>query len=218
MMDTTEQIGPYTLCQSDTLPRVGRDSLLLGEFATLRRGDRVCDMGCGVGVLSVCLARREENLTLDGLDCQEDCVRLARENLSANRLTGRVFVGRVEALPPGLHPGSYDLVIANPPYFQPGRGETASGARGTARTGGEEGLFPWCRAARRLLRNGGRFALCTRPEGLTALLAGLTDCGLEPKRLQPVQSAPDRPANLILLESVAQGRPGLTLLPTLIVR
>ncbi|MCD7945002.1 MAG: methyltransferase [Clostridiales bacterium] len=217
-MDTTEQLGTYTLRQRESLPRVGRDSLLLGDFATLHRGDRVCDLGCGVGVLSLCLARREEKLTLDGLDCQEDCVQLARENLSANRLTGRVFVDRVEALPPDLSPGSYDLVIANPPYFQPGRGEIAPGPRGTARTGGEDGLLPWCRAARRLLRNGGRFALCTRPEGLAALLAWLTDCGLEPKRLQPVQSAPNRPANLILLESVAQGRPGLALLPTLIVR
>lgn len=217
-MDTTEQLGPYTLRQREGLPRVGRDSLLLGDFATLRRGDRVCDLGCGVGVLSLCLARREENLTLDGLDCQEGCVRLARENLSANRLTGWVLAGRVEALPPELSPGSYDLVIANPPYFQPGRGETAPGSRGVARTGGEDGLLPWCRAARRLLRNGGRFALCARPEGLTALFAALTGCGLEPKRLQPVQSAADRPANLILLESVAQGHPGLTLLPTLIVR
>ncbi|MCC8128559.1 MAG: methyltransferase, partial [Clostridiales bacterium] len=195
-----------------------RASPLRWPFAPLRRGDRVRDLGGGGGVLALCLARREEQLTLDGLDCQEDCAQLARENLSANRLTGRVFVGRVEAPPPELSPGGYALVVANPPYFRPGRGEIAPGPRGVARTGGKEGLLPWCRAARRLLRNGGRFALCTRPEGLAALLAALTGCGLEPKRLQSVQSAPDRPANLILLESVAQGRPGLTLLPTLIVR
>ncbi|MCD8382253.1 MAG: methyltransferase [Clostridiales bacterium] len=217
-MDTTEQIGPYTLRQGEGLPRVGRDSLLLGDFATLRRGDRVCDLGCGAGVLALCLARREERLTLDGLDCQEDCVRRTRENLSANRLTGSAFTGRVEDPPPELPAGRYDLVIANPPYFSPGRGDASPGPRGIARTGGAEGLRPWCRAARRLLRNGGRFALCTRPQGMAALFADLTDCGLEPKRLQPVQSAPDRPANLILLESVAQGRPGLELLPTLIVR
>ncbi|MCC8181491.1 MAG: methyltransferase [Clostridiales bacterium] len=217
-MDTAEQIGPFTLRQREGLPKAGRDSLLLGAFATLRRGDRVCDLGCGVGVLALCLAQREESLTLDGLDCQEDCVCLARENLSANRLSGSVFVGRVEELPPELPAGRYDLAIANPPYFRPGKGAVAPGARGVARTGGEEGLLPWCQAARRLLRNGGRFALCTRPQGLAALFSDLTACGLEPKRLQPVQSVPDRSANLVLLEAVAQGRPGLELLPTLIVR
>lgn len=148
-MDTTEQLGTYTLRQRESLPRVGRDSLLLGDFATLHRGDRVCDLGCGVGVLSLCLARREEKLTLDGLDCQEDCVQLARENLSANRLTGRVFVDRVEALPPDLSPGSYDLVIANPPISSragerlppvpgvlPGQGERMACSPGVGRRDG----------------------------------------------------------------------------------
>ena len=67
-------------------------------------------------------------------------------------------------------------------------------------------------------RDGGRFALCARPDRLVELLAALTACGLEPKRLQCVQSAAGRPANLILLESAAQGKPGLELLPVLIAR
>lgn len=215
---TWEQLGPYRLAQQEELPKVSRDSLLLAEFATLRRGDRVFDLGCGVGVLGLSLARRERGLTLDGADCQEPCVKLARENLSRNGLAGSIWQMDVAELPERLSAGSYDLVIANPPYFQPGRGKIAPGSRGIARTGGEEGLEPWCRAARWLLRNGGRFALCTRPWGLCALLADLARHKLEPKRLQPVQSGPDRPANLILLEAAAQGNPGLELLPVLIMR
>ena len=215
---TWEQLGPYRLAQQENLPKVSRDSLLLAEFATLRRGDRVFDLGCGVGVLGLSLARRETGLTLDGADCQESCVKLARENLSRNGLAGSIWELDVAELPEQLPAGGYDLVIANPPYFQPGRGKIAPGSRGIARTGGEAGLETWCRAARWLLRNGGRFALCTRPWGLNALLAGLTRHQLEPKRLQPVQSGPDRPANLILLEAAAQGKPGLELLPVLIMR
>ncbi|MGM9592945.1 MAG: tRNA1(Val) (adenine(37)-N6)-methyltransferase [Candidatus Onthomonas sp.] len=215
---TWEQLGPYRLAQQEGLPKVSRDSLLLAEFATLRRGDRVFDLGCGVGVLGLSLARRETGLTLNGADCQPSCVRLTRENLRQNGLPGSIWELDVAELPERLPAGGYDLVIANPPYFQAGRGKTAPGSRGIARTGDEDGLEPWCRAARWLLRNGGRFALCARPWGLNALLAGLTRHQLEPKRLQPVQSAPDRPANLILLEAAAQGRPGLELLPVLIMR
>ena len=70
-------------------------------------------------------------------------------------------------------------------------------------------------AAARLVRNGGRFALCHRPERLTDLLCALRVCGLEPKRLQLAAHAPDRPPSLVLVEAVRQGRPGLEVLPTL---
>lgn len=213
-----EQLGPYTLVQSEELFKVSRDSLLLAEFATLRRRDRVFDLGCGVGVLGLSLARRASDLVLDGGDILPACVELARENLARNGLTGTVWSLDVADLPDRLPAGGYDLVIANPPYFPPGQGKTASGPRGMARSGQKGDLGPWCRAARWLLRNGGRFALCCRPWGLTALLAMLTGNDLEPKRMQPVQSAPDRPANLILLEAVAQGKPGLELLPVRIMR
>lgn len=217
-MRQTERLTPYLLTQEDGLPKVSRDSLLLGEFATLHRGDRVFDLGCGVGVLALCLARRAEGLTLDGMDCQPGCVALARENLAANGLAGTVCEGDVAQIRGMIPAGGYDLVVANPPYFRPGQGKMAAGSRGIARTGEETGLRPWCEAARWLLRNGGRFALCCRPQGLRTLFDGLTACQLEPKRLQPVQSAPDRAANLILLEAMAQGRPGLELLPALIMR
>lgn len=217
-MGTTEHIGAYTLIQEEGLPKVGRDSLLLGSFATVRRGDRVFDMGCGVGVLGLCLAARAEDLTLNGADIQPECAALAAENLRHNGLSGRVVTGDVKALPADFSAGSYDLVISNPPYFHADGGKTADGGRGIARTAGGEWLLPWCKAARRLLRNGGRFALCCRPWDLNTLFHHLTACGLEPKRMQSVQSAEGKAPNLILLEAAAQGRPGLDLLPTLIAR
>ena len=54
-MRAPEQLGPYTYRQSDTCFPLGRDTLLLGEFATLRRGGRVCDLGCGAGALPLLL-------------------------------------------------------------------------------------------------------------------------------------------------------------------
>lgn len=213
-----EQLGPYTLAQGAGLFPVSRDSLLLADFATLRPNDRVFDLGCGVGVLGVSLARRAEHLTLDGTDWLDGCVQFTRENLARNQLAGHIWQLDVADLPQHLPAGGYDLVIANPPYFSPGQGKAAQGTRGIARTGSEAGLASWCRAARWLLRNGGRFALCCRPWGLVGLLADLTQHNLEPKRLQPVQSHPQRPSNLILLEAVAQGKPGLELLPVRIQR
>lgn len=211
-----EQLGSYILHQRDDLPKVSRDSLLLARFASLRRGDRAFDLGCGVGVLALCLAEREEGLTLDGLDIQPDCVALTRENLETNRLTGTIFQGDVAEIRAICPAGRYDLVISNPPYFQTGRGKRAEGSRGIARTG--EGLSGWCRAARWLLKNGGRFALCCRPRELSELIVALEESGLMPKRMQFVQSAPDKCPNLLLMEAMAQGKPGLEVLPVKIQR
>ena len=38
------------------MPKLGTDSKLLAQFATLHRREKVLDLGCGVGVLGVLLA------------------------------------------------------------------------------------------------------------------------------------------------------------------
>lgn len=205
-MRAPEHLGPYTYRQSDSCFPLGQDSLLLAAFATLRRGEKVWDLGCGAGALLLLLAGREQDLTLTGVERSPDDSALARENLRENGLAGEILTGDIGAL--AFPAGAASLVICNPPYFQAGRG--ASG--GPARMGAE-GLEPWCAAAGRLLKNGGRFALTCRPERLAELFACLTAHGMEPKRLQLVQHGPDKPPSVALVEGMRQGRPGLTVLP-----
>ena len=68
----------------------------------------------------------------------------------------------------------------------------------------------------RLLRDGGRFAVCHRPQQLARVLAALTAARLEPKRLQFVKQAPDAAPWLFLCEAQKNRRPGLTVLPDLL--
>ena len=77
----------------------------------------------------------------------------------------------------------------------------------------EAALTDWCAAARRLVKNGGRFALVHRPERLAELFGALQNSGLEPKRLQLIQHKEDTPPSAVLVEAVRQGRPGLEVLP-----
>ena len=46
----------------------------------------------------------------------------------------------------------------------------------------------------------------------------LSKDGLTPKRMQLIQTAEEKKPNLVLLEAMAQGRPGLEVLPVRIVR
>lgn len=211
-MRAPERLGPYLYRQSDACFPLGADTLALGAFASVRRGDRVCDLGCGAGALLLLLAGRAEGLTLAGVEQDPADAALARQNLAENGLAGEIHTGDVGALSRALPAGGFSLVVSNPPYFVPGRGA----AGGPARTEGACGLEDWCAAAGRLVKNGGRFALVHRPERLADLLEALRSHGLEPKRLRLVQHRADAPPSAVLAEAVRQGRPGLEILPALL--
>ena len=202
-MEKTEQLGPYTLSWSGNIFPLGGDTLALGAFSTVKPGWRVCDLGTGSGVLLLLLAQRAENLSLTGVEIDPPSARTARENLEANRLPGKVIMGDLRTTP--LPAGGFDLVISNPPYFPVGRGTSGGPARSEELCTLEE----LCAVASRLVKNGGRFALCHRPERLVDVLCSLRSCRLEPKRLKLISHGPGHPPSLLLVEAVRQGKPGL---------
>ncbi len=218
-MLTEEQLGDILLLQSSDEFRLGKDALLLARFASLHQNDRVCDLGCGVGSLLMALAEQDRSLTLDGVEVRETAAALCRENLRRNSLHGTVITGDLQARYPELPWGSYDLVVANPPYFSPTAGKTAAdSARALARTEGNYTLFSACTTAAHLCRNGGKFALCLRPDRLVELLTALEQCRFAAKRIQFVQPSPEKNANLVLVEAVRGGKPGIAVLPAKIER
>lgn len=202
-MTKTEQLGPYALSWPEGVFPLGGDALALGDFATVKPGYRVCDLGTGSGALLLLLARRAAGLTLWGIDRDRLSAQTARDNLTRNGLSGEIMEGDLRTLP--LPAGTFDLVISNPPYFPVGSGPSAGPARSEAFCSLDE----LCAAAARLAKNGGRFALCHRPERLVDLFCALRAHGLEPKRLKTLRHSPAHRPSLVLVEAVRQGKPGL---------
>lgn len=202
-MDKTETLGPYTLSWPQGVFPLGGDTLALGAFATVKPRWRVCDLGTGSGALLLLLAARAEGLALTGVELSPLAAETARRNLARNGLAGEILTADLRRAP--LPAGHFDLVVSNPPYFS-----LSAGKSGGAERSEEHGsLSELCAAAARLTRNGGRFALCQRPERLTDLLCALRESGLEPKRLQFLAHGPGHPPFLVLCEGLRQGRPGL---------
>ena len=208
-MADVEQLGPYQYQHGACFP-LGQASLLLGEFATVRPGERVCDLGCGGGVLLLLLGGRAADLQLTGVELEPEAAAWARENLARNGLSGQIVTGDLRACRTLFPAGQWDLVVSNPPWFAAGTGRSGGPRRGEERCT----LDQVCTAAGYLLRNGGRFALVHRPERLADVLEALRSHELEPKRLQLVQHSPVHPPSTVLLEAVRQGRPGLAVAPT----
>ena len=196
----------------------GLDSFLLASLPRLKPGWKVCDLGCGTGLLGLLLLQRRRELTVTGLDIQPEAVRLGKLAAAENRLEDRLFFRLEDLRKTTLPAGSFDLAVCNPPYFPPSAGPLPKGeSRRTARTEEACTLEDVCRAAGRLLRWGGAFCLVHKPERLTDLLCALRGEGLEPKRLRLVSLRPERAPSLLLLEARRGGRPGLQAEPPLIL-
>ncbi len=207
-MERAEYLGRYRLMQSDDYFKLGRDSVLLARFCTVKPRWRACDLGCGVGSLLLLLSQREEHLSRTGVELSPGAAELARRNLQENGLSGTILTGdlREQSLLPG---DAFDLVISNPPYFRSGSGTSGGPARMDAYCSVQE----LCWTAGRLARTGGRFALVYRPERLAELFAALQAARLEPKRMQLLAYNQEKPPYAVLLECVKDGGPGLEVLP-----
>ncbi len=212
--------GGYTFYFDDALFQPSTDSFVLSAFPRLKSGDRVCDLGCGSGLLGILLLAREPRLTVTGVDIQSAPLALARRAAEENGLSDRMafYEADLRALKGTLEANAFDLVISNPPYFRAGSGYEAAGAsRQVAREEKDCTVEDVCAAAARLLRFGGRFAVVFRPERLTDLLCAMRQVKIEPKTLRFVHHRPDSDPSLILVEGKLGGKSGLTIMRPLIL-
>lgn len=156
--------------------RVAIDPVFLAAAVPVVRGDRVLDVGCGVGAASLCVALREPGCRISAVEANRDLVRLAVENVAANAMTGRidVMVGDLIRPPSRLAPGSYHHVMMNPPYLENGSataspipGKALANIESTARLG------DWLRFALMMVRGGGTVTMIHRADRLDAVLAEL---------------------------------------------
>ena len=208
MRNNLEYIGPFTMRQQEGVFPLGSDSQALGSFVQLRRGETVCDLGCGGGVLGLYLFARERNITLTALDISADAAALAAENFAANGLEADMRHADLRTVRELFPAGSFDLAVSNPPYFSVGSGYSG----GATRMEETCTLTDLCAAAKWLVRNGGRFAIVHRPERLVDLFSALREHMFEPKRLQFIQAA-GKPPSAVLIEAYKEGKPGLSVLP-----
>ena len=212
--------GGLRFVWADNLFRPGTDTFLLSSLPRLKPGLRVCDLGCGTGLLGLLLLQRQRDLTVTGVEIQPESANLleraAGENDLADRLTAcRGDLRDIRALLPA---GGFDLVVCNPPYYPADAGSLSpSPALRAARAETACTLEDVCRAAAWLLRWGGACCLVHKPERLTDLLHALRSAALEPKRLRTVERRAGEAPSLVLLEARRGGNPSLTWEPPLIL-
>jgi tRNA1(Val) A37 N6-methylase TrmN6 len=214
--------GQLRLKQLKSGHRAGHDAVLLAAATPARSGERVADLGAGVGVAGLSVARRVAGIDLVLVEIDFDLAMLARANAEANAIQADVIALDVEAdatafTDAGLAPDSVDAVLMNPPFNDPARHRVSPDtARRVAHMATATTLSKWVHAARRILRSRGALTLIWRADGIAEVLAAL-DHGFGSLQILPVHGDVRNPANRILVRAIKGGRAPTQIHPALML-
>jgi tRNA1(Val) A37 N6-methylase TrmN6 len=214
--------GRLRLTQKRTGHRFGHDAILLAAATGARRGDRVVDLGAGVGAAGLALAIRVSEATVTLVEVDPELAGIGAENILRNGLEGRARAVVLDVTGPsdafaaaGLGPGSADHVMMNPPFNDPARQNVSPDRdRRLAHAVATGALAEWVAAAAWLLHSTGMLTMIWRADGLVQVLATL-DRHFGGIALLPVHGRAGEPAIRILVRAIKGSGAPLVLLPGL---
>lgn len=214
--------GKLRLRQPKSGHRAGHDAMLLAAATPARSGDRVVDLGAGVGAAGLAVAKRVAGIELVLVEIDPALADLARGNAASNDIAAETIVLDVTSAADtfaaaGLVPDSVDVVLMNPPFNDPSRHQPSPiKGREIAHVAAGTTLESWVHAGRRMLRSGGVLTLIWRAEGLAEVLAALGR-GFGSLTILPVHGDARSPAIRILVRAVKGGKAPVRILAALVL-
>ena len=182
--------------------RFSIDTVLLAGFAAPHARGRVLDLGTGCGVLLLLLSRLAPGMGFGtGVEIQPALCALAERNFRENGQGGRLRAirGDFRREAPGVAPGAFDLVVANPPYGRAGHGRrNPHPEREAARHEIHGSLQDMFDAVARYLAPAGRFALILPHDRLQEVQDGARRVGMGIEGIRRVHAREGAPPTRVL--------------------
>lgn len=213
---------PLTLCQPKTGYRYSLDPLILAAHITPAPKDRILDIGCGCGILSLILAGRNRDVQILGIEIQPVLAGLAQKNAARNRMENRVTILHqdIRTLDLTALPAEADLIVSNPPYLKKAAGRVnPDPGKALARHEITLDINILADRAHFFLRPKGQLCLifpaCRTPDLTTAL--GLAGFGIQ--WMRPVYfRCPDTPQRIVVCAVKSDTGAGTRLPPLYLYR
>lgn len=195
------------------------DSVLLPNFVTINKNaKRILDIGSGNAVIPLILTTKTDSY-ITGIEIQEDVYNLGKESIKYNNLEDRInFLNEdVNEYYKKCESDTYDVITCNPPYFKVNEQSkfNDSDYKKIARHEINLNLDQIFKIARKLLKNNGNIAIVHRPERLIDIIEEMRKNNIEPKKIQFVYPGINKESNILLIEGVKNGKPGLKILKPL---
>lgn len=205
--------GRIILRQPEKGYRVAIDPIFLAASVNVQEGDNILDIGAGVGAASLCLAFREKQCRITGLEIQHEYVKLASENIVLNNMRGRVEIlhGDLLKAPPRLAAGTFSHIIANPPYLEEFcNREILNLNKKVANLEGMTKLDDWIKFSLMMVRPKGYLTFIHRADRLDQIISGFAG-KLGDIQIFPLWSHVGKPSKRIIVRGQKNSNGKLTL-------
>ncbi len=207
--------------QNDEMFRFSIDSVLLPNFVTLRKNTKkILDIGTGNAVVPLILTNLT-NATIDGVEIQKEVYNLGVDSVKYNSLEDKIHLYNIDVneFYKHLQSDCYDTITCNPPFFKVNEQSimNLSDYKKIARHEITLNLDDVFHIAKKLLKNNGNIAIVHRTERLVDIIETMKKYNIEPKKIQYVYSNLNSVSNILLIEGVKNGKPGVKVLNPLYI-
>ena len=193
----------------------GVDSIILGDFAKMKKDKVALDIGAGSGVLSFLTNSLYELKKVYAVEIQKTKADLLRENIALNNIDNIELIND-DLKKIDFKENSLDYIITNPPYYKI-----------TDNIGNKEEEFLISRQekylkledifafANKTLKDKGKLFMIHKPERMVEIFN--KSGNLKPKRIRFVESRVYQKPQFILIEFVKNARDGLKIEDPLVI-
>lgn len=182
--------GRVRLLQPARGYRVAVDAVLLAAAVDATPGQRILDLGAGVGAVGLCVAARLAGCKIVGIELQAALAELAERNANLNGVADRVqTIVHDLAMPLPADLGRFDHVVTNPPYLAAAVADPSPDpSKALATVESSADLARWLAVAAAAAEPAGTLLVIHRSDRLDEILGHLRRLGwgdVTAKRLSP---------------------------------
>lgn len=198
----------------------GIDAVLLSNFAKLKKGDSVVDLGTGTGIISILLSGKFQAKSITGIEIQEEIAEMADRSIKLNNLTDKIRIinDDLNNAMKYFEKNSVDVVVSNPPYMVSGGAiVNPDSFKAISRHEIFCSIDDVVRIASDLLKNKGTLYMVHRPSRLVDIVYSCRKYEIEPKEIRFVAPKASKKPNIMLIKCVKGGNPELKFMDPLLV-
>jgi tRNA1Val (adenine37-N6)-methyltransferase len=166
--------------------RVSEDAVILSWFTKPGAGELILDAGAGCGVIAFAIATMRPSTEVIGLELQEALADRAARGVRLNGLENQALIvrGDLRRADTFFKHQTFDAVVSNPPYYEPGRGRiNLHEEKALSRHQMMMPLEDLFRVASLLLKPQGRLSLIYPASGTARIKKAMSKSGFEASRV-----------------------------------